>query len=97
MLLSTESLLTSLLLRLPASSRTSPSRFPRMLVEYQPSKPSIRAFNPGAMIDFIHVWPVLKSLPAMGTPLSSASLVRAGMSTASDGAPLAYEIGRAHV
>jgi hypothetical protein len=30
---------------------------------------------------FIKVCPVLKSLPQIGTPLSSASLVKAGIST----------------
>ena len=40
------------------------------------------------MIVFISVWPVLKSLPAMGTPFSSASSVIAGMSTQRFGAPL---------
>ena len=44
-----------------------------MLVEYQPSRPSIRDLRPGAMIVFISVWPVLKSLPQIGTRLVSAS------------------------
>ena len=36
-------------------------------MEYQPSTPSMRALNPGARIVFISVWPVLKSLPVIGT------------------------------
>src|SRR3990167_1939580 len=55
----------------PGSSSTSPSRLPRILVENQPARPSIRAFRPGAMIVFIIVCPVLKSLPATGTPRRS--------------------------
>jgi hypothetical protein len=38
---------------------------------------------------FIKVCPVLKSLPQIGTPLSSASFVSAGISTDRFGAPLA--------
>jgi hypothetical protein len=60
-----------------------------MFVENQPWRPSIRAFNPGAMIVFISVWPVLKSLPAIGTPDSFARSESAGMSTQRFGAPLA--------
>ena len=37
-----------------------------MLVEYQPSTPSSRAFSPGAMIVLISVCPVFRSLPASG-------------------------------
>jgi hypothetical protein len=60
-----------------------------MLVEYQPWRPSMRDFKPGARIVFISVWPVLKSLPQMGTLLSSANCMIAGMSTVKFGAPLA--------
>ena len=60
---STDCLLTSLVLNDSGSSSTSPSRLPRMLVEYQPSMPSRRALKPGARMVFISVWPVLKSLP----------------------------------
>ena len=49
----------------------------------------MRAFNPGAMIVFMRVWPVLKSLPAIGTPLDRAISMSAGMSTERFGAPLA--------
>jgi hypothetical protein len=42
------------------------------------------------MIVFIRVWPVLKSLPATGTPFCAASSSRAGKSTERLGAPLAY-------
>ena len=69
----TQSLLSSLVLKDSGSSRTSPSRLPRMLVENQPLSPSSRAFKPGARMVFISVWPVLKSLPQMGTPFSRAS------------------------
>ena len=48
----------------------------------------MRALMPGAMIVFIHVWPVLKSLPEIGTPRSVASCTRAGRSTERFGAPL---------
>src|SRR5437763_17080752 len=64
---------TSFDLKFSGSSRTSPSRLPRRLVEYQPRMPSIRDLKPGARIVFINVWPVLKSLPPIGTPLRSAS------------------------
>ena len=49
----------------------------------------MRAFSPGAMIVFISVWPVLKSLPAIGTPRAFAISVSAGTSTVRFGAPLA--------
>jgi hypothetical protein len=80
---------TSLDLNDSGSSSTSPSRLPRMLVEYQPSTPSRRALKPGARIVFISVWPVLKSLPLTGTPLAFASSSRAGVSTVRLGAPFA--------
>ena len=57
---------SSLVLKDSGSSSTSPSRLPRMLVEYQPLSPSMRALKPGASTVFISVWPVLKSLPQMG-------------------------------
>ena len=38
----------------------------------------MRAFRPGAMIVFIRVWPVLKSLPAIGTPLLARELRQGG-------------------
>ena len=59
-----------------------------MFVEYQPASPSMRALMPGAMTVFSQVWPVLKSLPEIGTPLSFASSISAGMSTVRFGAPL---------
>ena len=86
---STPSLDTSLVLKFSGSSSTSPSRLPRMLVEYQPRMPSIRALNPGARMVFISVWPVLKSLPVMGTPLVRASSSMQGRSMLRLGAPLA--------
>src|SRR5690606_41046245 len=52
---STESLDSSLVLNDAGSSSTSPSRFPRMLVEYQPASPSMRALMPGASTVFIQV------------------------------------------
>ncbi len=60
-----------------------------MFVENQPFIPSRRALKPGARIVFINVWPVLKSLPQMGTPCCLASATMAGMSTVRLGAPLA--------
>ena len=87
---STESFDSSLVLNDSGSSSTAPSRFPRMLVENQPSRPSMRAFRPGAMMVFISVCPVLKSLPATGTPFFCASSSMAGKSTERLGAPLAY-------
>ena len=44
---STLSFDSSLVLNDAGSSRTSPSRFPRILVEYQPASPSMRAFSRG--------------------------------------------------
>ena len=38
----------------------------------------MRALKPGARIVFISVWPVLKSLPPIGTPLRSASSIMHG-------------------
>ena len=72
---STPSFETSLDLNDSGSSSTSPSRLPRMLVEYQPSRPSMRALKPGARIVFISVWPVLKSLPQIGMPLLLGQLL----------------------
>ena len=86
---STPSLDSSLVLKLSGSSSTSPSRLPRMFVEYQPDSPSIRAFSIGARTVLISVWPVLKSLPEMGMLRSVASWRSAGMSTVRFGAPLA--------
>ena len=45
-----------------------------MLVEYQPSTPSSRAFRPGAMIVLISVCPVFRSLPASGDFVCAAQL-----------------------
>src|SRR5687768_13490787 len=90
MVCSTESFDSSFVLNEAGSSSTSPSRLPRMLVEYQPARPSMRALSPGAMTVFIHVWPVLKSFPEIGTPRSFASCCSAGVSTARFGAPLQY-------
>ena len=87
---STPSFDTSFDLKFSGSSSTSPSRLPRMFVEYQPRRPSIRALKPGARIVFISVWPVLKSLPPIGTPLRSASSIMHGRSQLRLGAPLAY-------
>ncbi len=49
----------------------------------------MRALKPGARIVFISVWPVLKSLPQIGTPFFLASSTSAGISTERFGAPLA--------
>jgi hypothetical protein len=48
----------------------------------------MRALKPGARIVFISVWPVLKSLPVIGTLLAAASSSMHGMSMARFGAPL---------
>src|SRR6266513_4924649 len=87
---STPSFDSSFVLKDAGSSSTSPSRLPRMLVEYQPARPSILAFSPGAITVFIHVCPVLKSFPDIGTPRSLASCISAGVFTARLGAPLQY-------
>ena len=50
----------------------------------------MRALKPGARIVFISVWPVLKSLPAIGRPCLRASSMSAGVSTDRFGAPFAY-------
>ena len=49
-----------------------------MLVEYQPDRPSMRALSIGASTVLISVWPVLKSLPEIGTLRSVASWRSAG-------------------
>ena len=86
---STPSFDSSLVLKLSGSSSTSPSRLPRMLVEYQPATPSIRALNIGPSTVLIIVWPVLKSLPPIATLRSRASCSSAGTSQLRFGAPLA--------
>src|SRR5438105_9160911 len=78
---STPSVDSSLVLNDSGSSRTSPCRLPRMFVEYQPASPSMRALNAGASTVFIIVWPVLKSLPPIGSLRSSARCWSAGTST----------------
>src|SRR3954452_19835950 len=80
---------SSLVLNDSGSSRTSPSRLPRMLVEYQPETPRRRALKAGARTVFMKVWPVLKSLPQMGAPFFFESSIIAGQSTVRFGAPLA--------
>ena len=42
------------------------------------------------MMVFIHVWPVLKSLPETGTPFAMARSSSAGKSAERFGAPLQY-------
>src|SRR6185436_1390388 len=86
---STESFDSSLVLNDSGSSNTSPSRLPRMLVEYQPCNPSMRDFKPGAMMVFINGGPVLKSLPQIASLFLSARDIIAGMSPVRFGAPLA--------
>ena len=88
----TPSLLSSFVLNASGSSNTSPSLLPRMFVENQPLIPNCLAFNPGAKIVFMRVWPVLKSLPATGVFVFVASSVNAGMSIVKFGAPLANGI-----
>ena len=44
---------------------------------------------PGAMTVLIHVWPVLKSLPQIGSRFCCASAIIAGTSTERFGAPFA--------
>ena len=56
--------------------------------EDQPFNPSKRDFNIGAITVFTNVWPVLKSLPAMGTLFFLASSCSAGMSLLRLGDPL---------
>ena len=79
---------SSLVRKFCGSSSTSPSRLPRMLVENHPSIPSILALSMGPITVLTRVWPVLKSLPQTGEPVSLARHSRAGMSTVRFGAPL---------
>jgi hypothetical protein len=60
-----------------------------MLVEYHPCIPSMRALNIGASTVLTIVWPVLKSLPQIGTPWSDANCRSTGVSTVRFGAPFA--------
>src|SRR3569833_1020578 len=83
------SLDSSLVLKDSGSSRTSPSRLPRMFVEYQPETPRRRALKAGARSVFMKVWPVLKSFPQMGAPFFLDNSIIAGQSTVRLGAPLA--------
>ena len=80
--MSTSSLDSSLVLNESGSKSTSPSRLPRMFVENQPLSPSMRVFSIGASTVLTSVWPVLKSLPQIGTSCSLASCVNAGVSKA---------------
>jgi hypothetical protein len=86
---STPSFDSSFVLKFSGASSTSPSRLPRMFVEYQPDTPSWRAFTMGASTVFMRVWPVLKSLPEIGTLFFTDSSRRTGVSTARFGDPLA--------
>src|SRR5262249_11877922 len=86
---STPSLDSSLVLNDPGSSSTSPSRLPRMLVENHPRSPNIRALKPGARIVFKSVWPVLKSLPQIGTLWRRAAASGPGLAAVRWGARLA--------
>src|ERR1700683_3758065 len=88
---STPSFDSSLVLKEPGSSSTSPSRLPKILVEYHPLKPSSRALNAGASTVFIKVCPVLKSLPQIATLCSSANCCMAGTYKHRYGAPLAND------
>src|SRR5467141_3808077 len=54
----------SLVLNDSGSSSTSPSRLPRMLVEYQPERPSMRALNAGASTLFKTGQTMMKSVLA---------------------------------
>ena len=85
---STPSFLKFLVLNRTGSSSTSPSRLPRMLVEYHPLRPSRRALNAGARTVFIRVCPVLKSLPQTGASFLRESSSITGRSTVRSGAPL---------
>ena len=59
-----------------------------MFVENQPLKPKQRVPMIGAKPDLTSVWPVLKSLPAIGILVFSAISHIAGMSTVVLGAPM---------
>src|SRR6185312_13808364 len=86
---STPSFDSSLVLNDSGSSSTSPSRLPRMLVEYHPLTPSILALNAGDRTVLISVCPVLKSFPQIGAPFWRESSIMHGRSTVRFGAPLA--------
>ena len=90
MLSSTDPLVSSLDASELGSSSASPSRLPRILVEYQPSTWSARPRNAGASTVLTRVWPVLPSLPAIGTPLRRASSFSAGISAETLGVKLPY-------
>ena len=83
-----DSLLTSFVWKLAGSSRTKPSRLPKILVENQPASPRLRVLIIGAKPDLTNVCPVLKSLPAIGIRVFSANSHIAGMSTVVLGAPM---------
>jgi hypothetical protein len=61
-----------------------------MLVEYQPCTPSSRAFSPGATMVLMSVWPVFRSLPAIGVRVGRQSETSAGTSALRFGAAFAY-------
>ena len=83
-----DSLLTSLVWKFAGSSNTKPSRLPNILVENHPDKPRQRVPIIGAKPDLTRVWPVLKSLPAIGILVFSANSHIAGISTVVLGAPI---------
>src|SRR5438128_11581347 len=82
---STPSLDSSLVLNDSGSSNTSPSRLPRMFVEYQPARPSIRALKAGASTVFIIGWPDIEVLPPGGRRPSSGRRWWAGVYAAGVG------------
>ena len=59
-------MLSSFVLNDSGSSSTSPSRLPRMLVEYQPFDAEQPRLEAGRDERLHQVWPVLRSLPAIG-------------------------------
>ena len=89
MVSSTLDLVTSLALKAWGSSSTSPSRLPRMLVENQPSRPSMRALSAGRDDGLHHRLAALEVTAGDRHALLRASSCSAGVSTLTLGVALA--------
>ena len=86
----TWSLVSTLDALLAGSSRTRPSRLPKMLWPTQLMTCRLRWANIGASTVFISVSPVLPSLPPWSDPVVSASSSSAGIEAPRLGVKLMY-------
>src|SRR2546426_12014151 len=92
--LTTTSLVLTLDALLAGSSRTMPSRLPKMLWPTQLRILKLRWANMGASTVFMSVSPVLPSLPLTVVLRSAARLSAAGEGAPKDGVEVAYRTPR---